>query len=243
MPPVQKESRQRPAGFCSTPCTCLTQCNHVLDVVGRPRFLKTPHEGAPASSPACQAMCKAWWGPRVAIMRAQAAKFLATLETVTVQTNSTTFVIPAHGIQIGSLCLVPYEGVVGNYERHESKTGIQLLCSTGPRSLVVACPSPHMVSGRHQPTQRRQPETECANTARRNKWVPRRISKVLADIQDRLPGSPVRDLLHRSAKLDLPCDQPLACDNLAAILHGPAQHLVDLLRRGLYVGRLYHPVA
>ena len=44
----------------------------------RPRILRTPCLGAPVACPICQEMCRAWWGPRVVNMLAQAVNIFAT---------------------------------------------------------------------------------------------------------------------------------------------------------------------
>ena len=49
---------------------------------GLPRILRTPRQGAPAVGNICQAMCRAWWGPHVDNMRAQAVKLFANVDTV-----------------------------------------------------------------------------------------------------------------------------------------------------------------
>ena len=46
---------------------------------GLPRILRTPHYGALAAGSICQSMRRAWWGPQVDNMRAQAMKLLANM--------------------------------------------------------------------------------------------------------------------------------------------------------------------
>ena len=96
---------------------------------GLPRILRTPHMGAPASGNIWQQMCKAWWGPYVDNMRAQALFVFANLDTVTFQTKTKAYSIPARELEIGSLWIVLYEGEFGNYERHESKTCIKTVAA------------------------------------------------------------------------------------------------------------------
>ena len=57
-------------------------------VGGIPRILREPHKGAPASGAVCQQMCKAWWGPHLDNMRAQALRIFAKLDTVTFHTKT-----------------------------------------------------------------------------------------------------------------------------------------------------------
>ena len=92
---------------------------------GIPRILRVPHQGAPASGNTCQQMCKAWWGPHLDNMRAQALKIFANLETVTFHTKTKAQVIPTRELGLGSLWIVAYEVESGHYERNDSKTGIK----------------------------------------------------------------------------------------------------------------------
>ena len=106
---------------------------------GIPRILREQHQGAPACGAICQQMCKAWWGPHLDNMRAQALKIVAIFFTVTFHTKAKSYVIPKSELQLGTLWMVPSAAESGNYERHESKTGIKTV-ATEWNSLPLGLP-------------------------------------------------------------------------------------------------------
>ena len=87
-------------------------------------------------------MCRAWWGPQVDNIGAQAKQFFANIETVTFQTKSKSSVINAHELEIGSLWAVSYEGELDNYDRREHKTGEKTVAIEWNSILVVLPLSP-----------------------------------------------------------------------------------------------------
>ena len=47
-------------------------------------------------------MCRAWWGPQIDNMRAQAMQLFANMDTVPFQAKSKSYVVSARQLEIGS---------------------------------------------------------------------------------------------------------------------------------------------
>ena len=92
---------------------------------GPPRILRTPRLGAPAAGNNCQSMRRAWWGPRVDNARAQAMKLFDNVDAATLQTESRSYVIRAHELEIGPPLDPPVRNEMGNYDRREHKAAEQ----------------------------------------------------------------------------------------------------------------------